>query len=109
MMDAYTQFLGTLANVNRVKLLLALKDKDLSVSELIKKLNMNQTTISHNLKRLQICGFVDVEQKGKFRIYSINHKTIEPLLELMERHMVKYCCHVVNDKNISKKYKSSNL
>ncbi len=108
-MNAYNQFLGTLANEKRVKLLLALKEKDMSVSDLIKKLNMNQTTISHNLKRLQICGFVKVKQNGKFRIYSITKETIKPLIELIEKHMKKYCCHVISDKSISNKYRSNKL
>lgn len=109
MMQAYIQFLGTIANEKRLNIILALKEKEMNVSDLIKKLNMNQTTISHNLKRLQICGFVTCKQEGKFRIYSITKETIKPLIELIEKHMTKYCCNVIKDKSISNKYKSSSL
>jgi len=106
---SYIQFLGTLANEKRLKILLTLREKNMSVSDLIKKTNLNQTTISHNLKRLQICGFVSFDQKGKFRIYSVNNDTIKPLIEIMEKHTNKYCCKVVRDKNISNRYKSKNI
>lgn len=105
----YIQFLGTLANENRIEILLALRKKPMNVSELISELKMQQTTISHNLKRLQICGFVTVQQKGKFREYSVNKETIKPLIELIEKHMKKHCEHVVKDKSISQKYKSKRL
>jgi len=109
MKDAYNQFLGTLANENRVDILLTLKECPMNVSELVTKLNVNQTTLSHNLKRLQICGFVSVEQKGKFREYSVNKETIKPLLELIEKHMKKYCCHVIDDSNISEDFKTKKI
>jgi ArsR family transcriptional regulator len=109
MKEEYIQFLGTLAHENRINILLALKEKTMNVSELIKTLNLNQTTISHNLKRLQICGFVHVKQNGKYREYSVNKETIKPLIALIEKHMKKYCCHVISDKTISKKYKTKKL
>ena len=105
----YVQFLGTLANENRIEIILALNKKDLNVSEIVEELDMQQTTVSHNLKRLQICGFVNVKQKGKFRIYSVNKETIKPLIELIEKHMNKYCCHIIVNKTISNKYKTKNL
>lgn len=107
--QTYIQFLGTLSNENRIQILLALKKKDMNVSEIMEDLDMMQTTVSHNLKRLQICGFVTVKQEGKFRIYSVNKETIKPLIELIEKHMNKYCCHIINDKNISNKYKTKKL
>jgi DNA-binding transcriptional ArsR family regulator len=105
----YRQFLGTLANENRIEIILALKKKSMNVSELMEELKMQQTTISHNLKRLQICGFVSFKQEGKFRKYSVNRETIIPLIELIEKHMNQYCCHIVEDDNISKKYKTTRL
>ena len=105
----YTQFLGTLANENRIQLLLALKKKPMNVSELMKETGMNQTTVSHNLKRLQLCGFVSVKQEGKFRNYSVNKETIKPLIELIEKHMKTHCIHIVEDNKVSSKYKTKRL
>ncbi len=105
----YIQFLGTLANQNRIKIILALKNGPKNVGEIVDILKMNQTTVSHNLKRLKLCGFVNLIPKGKFREYSINEETIKPLLEIMERHMNKYCVHLIKDKKVPDKYKTRRL
>jgi len=93
----YSRFFGTLANQYRIDIIELLKDGDRNVNQICKKLNYNQTTVSHNLKRLEICGFVKVNQKGKERIYTLNQKTIKPLLNLMHNHMRDYCCKIKDD------------
>jgi len=92
----YKQFFGTLANQIRIDIIeLLVKSGDRNVSKIVSSLSYDQTSISHSLSRLEECGFVTVRKKGKERIYSINHKTIEPLLTLMQVHMDNYCKHVV--------------
>ncbi|MBI3032479.1 winged helix-turn-helix transcriptional regulator [Candidatus Woesearchaeota archaeon] len=94
----YQQFFGTLANQVRLELIeLLIRDKS-NVTNLQQKLKYDQSTISHSLRRLEECGFVTVEQKGKERIYSINAKTIKPLFMLMQTHIDMYCKHVVEKK-----------
>ncbi len=88
---AYKIFFGTLANNNRLMIINLLRKGTKCVHEICKELNFNQTTVSHNLKRLLRCGFVFVEQKGKHRYYSLNRKTIKPLMELIDSHMHEYC------------------
>ena len=34
---------------------------------------------------------LEVEQKGKQRIYSLNKDTIVPLMQLVEKHVSKFC------------------
>lgn len=87
----YKQFFGTLANQYRLDVINLLSKKEHTVSMICKKTGHNQTTISHNLKRLERCGFVTAQPKGKERIYTLNHKTIRPLLKLMNQHMNSYC------------------
>ncbi len=88
---AYNIFFGTLANKNRLKIVNSLRKDSKCVQEICKDLNFNQTTVSHNLKRLLRCGFVFVEKKGKHRYYSLNKKTIKPLMYLIDTHMNDYC------------------
>lgn len=88
---AYKIFFGTLSNRSRLKIINLLRKDKKCVTEICKKLNFNQTTVSHNLKRLLRCGFVFVEQKGRKRYYSLNKKTIKPLMKLIDDHMRKYC------------------
>jgi len=95
----YKQFFGTLANQIRLDIIeLLIKSGDKNVSKIVDSLSYDQTSISHSLSRLEECGFVTVRKNGKERIYSINHKTIEPLLKLMEVHMDNYCRHIVAKK-----------
>lgn len=91
MQSAYDRFLTTLKNKVRLAIIQALIKKPKNVTQLTGELSIHQTTVSHGLKRLLDCGFVFVEKNGKERIYSINKKTIEPLMKLMENHVNKYC------------------
>ena len=88
---AYNIFFGTLANKNRIKIVNSLRKGTKCVHEISQDLKFNQTTVSHNLKRLLRCGFVFVEKKGKHRYYSLNKKTIKPLMSLIDEHMCEYC------------------
>jgi len=94
----YKQFFGTVANQVRLDIIEVLNKENSNVSNIVKKVPYEQSTISHSLKRLEECGFVSVEKQGKERIYSLNRKTITPLLNIMKIHMDKYCCKVVAKK-----------
>ena len=90
-------FFGTLDNKYRFKIINALRNEPKNVTEICKALNMNQTTVSHNLARLKTCGFVFVRNNGKERIYSLNSRTIKPLMKLIDEHMNTYCKNCVID------------
>jgi len=62
-----------------------------SVTEICSITGEEQSQISHNLRKLMECHFIDVERKGKQRIYSLNKDTIIPILKLVETHVHKYC------------------
>ena len=95
--NAYKIFFGTLNNRYRVEIINLLRKKSRNVTEISKALNMNQTTVSHNLSRLKKCGFVFVKNNGKERIYTLNSKTIKPLMKLIDEHMNNYCKNCVVD------------
>lgn len=63
----------------------------MNVTQLSKKLEQEQSMISHNLRLLTNCHFVSVERKGKQRIYSVNKETMGSLFETVENHARKYC------------------
>ncbi|MEK6926245.1 MAG: metalloregulator ArsR/SmtB family transcription factor [Nanoarchaeota archaeon] len=99
--EAYKIFFGTLVSEPRLKIINLLRKGKKNVSEIMDELNMDQTTISHNLTRLKTCGFVKSEINGKYRYYMLNSYTIKPLMETIEKHMSQYCIHILN--NINKK------
>lgn len=89
--SAHQQFFKTLGNPKRVEVMLLLMKKPMTVTELMGKTGMEQSTLSHHLKRLKLCQFVQNKANGKERIYSVNEETMEPLFRLMEKHVKKYC------------------
>ena len=94
---AYKIFFGTLVSGSRLKIINLLRNGKKNVSEIMAELEMDQTIVSHNLARLRRCGFVNVEINGKFRTYSLNEKTIKPLMNLIDTHMASYCIHILRN------------
>ncbi len=88
---AYNLFFETIAPEMRIRILFALKTKPMNVTELAEFLSEEQSKISHNLRKLMECKFLDVKQKGKQRIYSLNKDTVLPLLKLVEKHVQGFC------------------
>ncbi len=88
---AYNIIFETLGNKNRMKILESLLVSNKTVSQLTKDLNLDQTTISHNLRRLKVCGFVMDKRIGKNKIYSANKETVIPLIKFVDNHISCYC------------------
>lgn len=90
--NSYKRFFTTLANENRLKIVHLLQDQGSNnVSGIVVGTKLEQTLVSHSLKRLLECHFVEVKQNGKERVYSLNDKTIKPLLALMDKHVSTHC------------------
>ena len=64
----------------RIKILSALAIKDLCVNDLSTILNINQTTLSHQLKTLKDQNIVDFQREGKILIYRIKSSTVNEML-----------------------------
>ncbi len=94
---AYKIFFGTLVSDSRLKIINLLRDNKKNVSQIMGELGMDQTAVSHDLARLKKCGFVKAEVDGKFREYSLNDKTIKPLMNLIDTHMSEFCIHILNE------------
>ena len=95
---AYKIFFGTLVSEPRLKIINLLRKGKKNVSQICEELEMQQTDVSHNLARLKECGFVSTEVDGRFRHYSLDKNTIEPLMELIDNHMSKNCIHILRKK-----------
>lgn len=84
-------FFSTLANPTRLAIIEKLRDQPMNVTTLAEALGQEQSMISHNLRPLVQCSFVNAERKGKQRVYSVNLETVEPLVEVVERHATRHC------------------
>jgi|SRR3989344_8705801 len=94
--EVYKIFFSTLVSEPRLKIINLLRKGKKNVSEIMKRLNMDQTSVSHNLARLKKCGFVNFQIEGKYRYYSLNQETIKPLIEIIDKHMLQYCTHILH-------------
>ncbi len=89
--QTYHIFFRNLANPIKTNILSALKEKNMSVKELSEKTRIEQSKLSHALSSLRGCSIVMANQKGKERIYSLNKKTILPILKILDKHKCKFC------------------
>lgn len=99
---SYNIFFETISSKVRLRILELLQARAMSVSEICGKLGEEQSKVSHNLKKLADCHFLDVEQKGKQRIYSLNKETMVPLMRLVDNHVKRYCCKECRIRDIGK-------
>lgn len=89
---SYDIFFTTLGNENRLKIVRFLsKNGPRNVTQIASGTKIEQSAVSHNLKRLLACHFVHISRNGKERLYSINSQTIKPLIGLIDRHVNKFC------------------
>lgn len=84
-------FFETLATKLRIDIIEKLRERPLCVEELSAGLSQERSKVSHALRSLYDCGFVSVKKEGKRRIYSLNKDTVIPVLELVEKHVRRYC------------------
>ena len=87
----YHMFFTNLANPLKIDIIIKLRENEKSVTELSKELDVEQSKVSHALSSLKCCNIVKVNQKGKQRIYSLNKKTIIPMLDLIDKHSKTFC------------------
>jgi ArsR family transcriptional regulator, arsenate/arsenite/antimonite-responsive transcriptional repressor len=66
----------SLADINRRKILTILKDKDLTVNEILLFLDIKQATLSSHLAILRKAELVSFSIRGKQRIYKLNREVL---------------------------------
>ena len=64
-------FFSVFADYTRIKLLSALAISELCVTDLSRILDINQTTVSHQLRFLKSAGMVKCHRQGKIVFYSL--------------------------------------
>lgn len=93
---SYELFFETFSNKTRMGIIKTLTQGSKSVNEICELTHQEQSKVSHNLRKLTECNFIGGKKDGKKRIYSLNKDTILPILQLVEKHVHKYCkedCH----------------
>ncbi len=63
--------LKALGELNRMRILRALLERQLSVNDIARRLRLSQYTVSKHLKVLREAGLVEAEKQGKRRLYAV--------------------------------------
>ncbi len=69
------------ADQTRIKILSALSICSLCVNDLAKILDINQTTISHQLKSLKDQNLVGYKREGKVVVYFLTSNTVNEMMQ----------------------------
>lgn len=73
-------FFSVFADYTRVKILSALAISDLCVTDLSRILELNQTTVSHQLRYLKSAGIVKCTRQGKIIFYSLVDDSVNDVI-----------------------------
>jgi len=87
-MASIVKILRVVADPNRLRILLLLKDEELSVAELQEILVMGQSTISTHLSQLKQAGLVEDRRTGKNNLYRLSLPGLaggSPIEEILSR------------------------
>ena len=79
------------ANRAKFDIIMLLREKPANVKGICKRLHMEQSAVSHNLKRLHACNILSIEKEGREHLYSLNKETVIPMLKLVDAHVRKNC------------------
>jgi len=71
----------SLADENRLRIMLCVKNGKKSVSSIVEELQLSQPLVSHHLKELRRALLVNVERSGPFIYYEIADARIPKILE----------------------------
>ncbi len=82
-------FFRSLADENRLKILVNLSEGEKSVSEIVEQTGLSQPLISHHLKELKHSLIVKTERKGSFVFYELTEPTIVDLLKLTNQFVME--------------------
>lgn len=87
--NIYANYFDVFANSNRMRIIESLQDGPKNVSQIVNATNVEQTYVSHSLKKLESNKIVLSTRKGKYKIYSLNKEMIAPLFKILQSNIKK--------------------
>lgn len=78
-----------LGDPNRLKVVKALTAGELCSSDVAQIMEMENSTVSHQLKYLKNSGIISSRKEGKFIYYKIENECVKKLFALVEKHLLQ--------------------
>lgn len=82
-------FYKIMGDNTRISILHALSFSEMCVCDISMLLQMNQSTISHQLKTLRQTRLVKNRREGKVVYYSLNDSHVQKIIELVRIHLME--------------------
>ena len=79
-LDDLVCFFSIFSDYTRLKMISALAISEMCVSDIAGLLNLNQTTVSHQLRLLKNLNAVKTRRQGKVVFYSLRNETLNDVL-----------------------------
>jgi len=81
--DSDCELCKIFSNSNRLKILLSLRNKSLTVTEIIKATNLPQSVVSQHLNMMRLRKILETDKQGSFIYYKIAYPEIMDALDIM--------------------------
>ncbi len=100
---SYRLFFKAFSSTTRFRIITLLREGPRNVTSICQALRLEQSLVSHNLRRLQDAGFVSSSKKGKEMFYELDKENIIPILDGIDKHIVAYKRRVLSKKDGSQR------
>lgn len=87
--DELADFFKIFGDPTRLKILQLLKGEEFFVNDISKRLSMNQSAVSHQLRILKQARLVKIRKEGKNSFYSLDDEHIEMIFRLGSEHIME--------------------
>ena len=81
------EFFKAFSDSTRVKILLALFEEELNVSQIVEKIGSTQTAVSHQLRSLKQSHLVKCRREGKNMFYSLADDHVKIIMNCAIEHI----------------------
>ena len=81
------EFFKIFGDSTRIRILYALFNDELNVTEICEELGMNQSAISHQLKILRASDVVKARREGKSMLYSLAYDHVKTIIAMGKEHI----------------------
>ena len=82
--DGFDRVFRALGDPHRIKIVRLLREKELSAGEILEKVDVVQSTLSHHMKTLSDSGVVNTLRSGKWSYYSLNEEKLAGAASFLE-------------------------
>ena len=83
-MKKIIEALKALGEENRIEIIRMLCEEEMCVCELIEKLHLSQSAVSHHVKILKQAGLINDRRRGQWIFYSLDRDAFRELSDAME-------------------------